>query len=1071
MPDDAELSINLWELPELTNINRLPGHFCGVPYSEGKTAAQYKKEESEYFKSLDGIWRFKLLNSPGHSKAFAAKELDDSAWDSIDVPSNWTLGGFWDKPQYTNVQMPFDNNPPIVPDKNPTGLYRRSFTIPLHWKGRRVIIHFGGVESYMELYINGQLRGMSKDTRLPAEFDITDYLCEGENQLAVRVMRWSDGSYLEDQDHWWMAGIYRNVYLYAAPKPVCIEDVHVNGDYDYKTAEGELTAEVKIHVDPAEYFKVPEYNQPFKIRIELFDSQMNHVKKIEGSVSRFFRRDFYTGKIVAKISSPHAWSAESPCLYTAVIYLEDHRKNVLDIRSVRTGFRRIEFAHRQMLINGQPVIIHGVNRHEHDECKGKTVGRELMLRDVKLLKQLNFNAVRTSHYPNDPLWYDLCDEYGIYVIDEANIESHANYATLCHDPRWKNGFTERCVNMVLRDRNHPCIIAWSLGNETGFGENSVAATNAILELDSTRGIHNENEIHAQGVDPDVIRAAICKERGKFGSVQRPSSDWKDDFENPHVRYNNFANPMYPGLDLMKFWADEVNDERPFVMCEYSHSQGNAGGNLKEYFEFLETGKGFQGGFIWDWVDQGIKGTDSNGREYWKYGGDFGEEIHDSECCINGLVWPDRTPHPAAFEFKKLAQPVSVELSDKQKGILKIKNMQYFRSMDWLNCNWNITVDGNVFASGQTEPLTIRPQTIRQIAMTGYKLPEIHEDQEVFLNLIFTAKDAQPWCDAGFEVAAEQIPLLIAPLLPRPTVKTVKTQPVEISRTAQTTLVVIGEMSCIFDNKSGSMQLSHNGNPVIVDGPRLNAWRACTSTEGIRAFPNQDAKPMGMWLAAGFNRLELQKCEVISNVDNENIDVLVSRTWTGADCSRQIHHAECYRFTPNGKITVRNLFEYDTALPHLPRVGVIMTLAPGFEELTFFGRGPMENYIDRNHSAHVGLYKRMVGSEYVPYIVPQENGNKTDVRWFELNGSGSRINFRAKPTFEFSASHHYPADLYNCLHTNELTPRKETIITIDYRQKGLGTRLFEHDPLKKYQILPGTYEMEYEISTQSCIDTF
>ncbi len=1058
---------NFWELPELTHINKLPAKFPGIPYHDANRAMEGRPEASEFFVSLDGKWQFSLVNSPGEAEDFYKKDFNDSEWASMDVPSNWTLGDFWDKPQYTNVQMPFDNNPPFVPKKNPTGLYRRKFRLPEKWSKRRVILHFGGVESYLEVFLNGQFVGMSKDTRLPSEFDISDMICPGDNQIALRVLRWSDGCYVEDQDHWWMAGVYRSVYLFSLADPVCIHDVHVDGDYDLDTGDGELSLQIKLFQNINEYFKFPACNEPFTIKAKLFDQDKQLVDIFYDKISRYFRCDLFTSSINATITKPAPWSAETPNLYTLIVFLEDHLGNVLDIRRVRVGFRRIEFKYRQMLINGQPVVIHGVNRHEHDERHGKTLSKELMIKDIKLLKQLNLNAVRTAHYPNDSLWYELCDEYGIYLFDEANLESHANYGTLCHDPRWRNAFVERCVNMVLRDRNHPCVIAWSLGNETGFGENSIAATEAILFLDSTRAIHNENEAHADGVDPDILRKAFRDVRdisSSISSIQRPDAELKKDYEKSIFRYNNFADPMYPGIAFMNLWADEIEDERPFIMCEYSHSQGNANGNLKEYFDFLEAGKGFQGGFIWDWVDQGFKRKDPDGEEYWIYGGDFGEEIHDSECCINGIVWPDRTPHPAAFEFKKLAQPVAVELVDQQKGVVAVRNKQFFRNMDWLGGNWKITVDGVNCFCGQMSELSARPGETQEVQLLNYKLPEIYEGQEVHLNLSFKTKNHEAWCDLGYEIASEQILLSCLPGGPCPTVYHVKNK-VDITETAEKIIILCGDNLCTFDRKSGQMQFVHDYKPLILTGPQLNVWRACTSTEGIRGFKNQETKPMGLWLAAGYDRIKLVSAEVSVFRKAENVLVKVARKWVGSDEARLMQHVEEYSFFPTGQILVENTFDYDKSLPHLPRVGVIFSITAGFEQLKWYGRGPFENYVDRNCAADVGLYKSTVAEQYVPYIVPQEHGNKTDVRWFELSNSKNTLRFESVSGFEFSASHFYPSDLFECRHTTDLKAREEVIVTIDRIQKGLGTRLFEHDPLTKYLVFPREYKLAYKISVK------
>ncbi len=602
----SNISRNFWELPELTEINKLPAHSCLIPQSDSP-------ENSDRYLSLDGDWDFRLFSRPDE----AVFDSTDG-WNSIPVPSNWTMQDVGDKPIYTNVQMPFDNNYPLVPEDNPTGVYQRQFELPMSWQGKRIVIHFGGVESYLEIHVNGVFAGMSKDSRLPAEFDISTLVQTGSNEITARVIRWSEGSYLEDQDHWWMAGIYRSVYLYCT-ESAFIEDIHITSDFDVDKRSGILNFESIIgfswEIGSNRNGDGKTFTGPISdyfLEVSLLDGKHKILNR-SGRVSASYRRSEYRLDWEESLPGVVPWSSENPYLYSLQAVLRESDGTIIDIRTVRVGFRHICIADRELLINGQAVMIKGVNRHEHDDVTGKTISRESMIADIRLLKQFNFNAVRTSHYPNDPLWYDLCDEYGIYVMDEANVESHDNYAVICRDPRWKKAITERVMNMVLRDKNHPCIFGWSLGNESGNGNNHAAAAAMVRAYDSSRILHHEGEV---------------------------KQDWTqgaNDYNGGNNRNNDLVNPMYPPIDSVIRYAVENRDPRPMILCEYSHAMGNGNGTLKEYWDAFWSCKGLQGGFIWDWVDQGIRKTDEQGLAYWAYGGDFGEKIHDFDFCINGMI--------------------------------------------------------------------------------------------------------------------------------------------------------------------------------------------------------------------------------------------------------------------------------------------------------------------------------------------------------------------------------------------------------------------------------------------------
>ncbi|MFP6639777.1 MAG: glycoside hydrolase family 2 TIM barrel-domain containing protein, partial [Myxococcota bacterium] len=654
-----------WADPECVGLGRLPARSPLVPFSDPLAAASGDRETSPYWMSLDGHWRFRLCQRPDWTPAgFQEGGFDDSSWDEALVPGNWTCQGH-DRPHYTNIQMPFPGEPPEVPEDNPTGLYRRKFRIPEPWKGRRVVVHFGGAESVLYAWLNGRPLGLSKDSRLPTEFDVTSHLVEGENTLVAMVVRWSDATYIEDQDHWFMAGLHREVYLYST-HPIYLADLKVQSELDEEGDQGLLNLEVQVgslNASVTGYTVEAELESPLGKRVTR--------SPLEASVEERTNPYLYRGHracIQKEIRAPLAWSAEEPHLYTLVVSLMNPEGERVECVGTRVGFRQVEVCGRELRVNGRAVMLRGVNRHDHHESRGKAVSREDMLADVQLMKQFNINAVRTAHYPNDPYFYDLCDEYGLYVVDEANIESHAFLAHVCHDPRYAQAFLERGIRMVQRDKNHPCVILWSLGNESGYGPNHDAMASWIRHYDPTRPIQYEGALQWNLYGKPFASDIVC--------------------------------PMYTPVEEIVRYARSKQAERPLILCEYAHAMGNSGGGLGEYWDAFHRYPGLQGGFVWDWIDQGLLRHDENGRPYWAYGGDFGDEPNDANFCINGLLAPDRTPHPMLWELKKLAQPVHFEEVNLARGRFRIHNRQDFADLSWLSLSWEVSVDGQIRKRGR-----------------------------------------------------------------------------------------------------------------------------------------------------------------------------------------------------------------------------------------------------------------------------------------------------------------------------------------------------------------------------------
>ncbi len=1018
-----------WELPELTGINRLPMTSCLIPFPDERSALDGKRADSPWMQSLNGTWSFSLYDRPEAVPTDATdRDFDEKAagYREMPVPSNWTLQDTGDLPVYTNVKMPFENNPPFVPQENPTGVYRRSFEVPSGWTDRRIVVHFGGVESYYELFVNGCFVGMAKDTRLPSEFDLTGLVRSGGNTIAVKVVRWSDSSYIEDQDQWWMAGIYRDVYLYST-EPAFIADVFARADYDVQATTGRLRATAHFAYVPVSDDDPCSRGgpvEPYEIRGTLVDREGMSCWSGSARVDPSFRVDEYRVELSADLPGVDPWSSEEPTLYRLLLSLHGPDGRQIETRCVRVGFRRVEIRDRELLINGRAVMIKGVNRHEHDDRLGKVMTRELMIRDIRTLKSFNFNAVRTSHYPDTIEWYDLCDEYGIYLVDEADIEAHANYDTICRDPRWARAFEERMMRMVLRDRNHPSIIAWSAGNETGHGENHVAAIERVRACDPSRVIHHEGEVKQRWTQGGNAYTGGCN------------------------RSNDLINPMYPTIESIIEHAANSRDPRPVILCEYSHAMGNSNGSLAEYWDAFERYHGLQGGFIWEWVDHGILQTDGKGREYWAYGGDFGESVHDSNFVADGLVWPDRSPHPGIYEFKKLAQPLEVVALSVAEGRFVVRSKHDFVCLNWLIGTWRLEVEGRLIESGELPPLEVPPGGELPIAVQ-WRNPDALEEPEAHVTFSFTTREATAWCDGGHEVAWEQFAANHRPL------------PAPIARSSGTDAPVIRVVG------DEALAIAAADRTVITRGPRLNLFRAPTDNDGIRGWAGQESKPMGQWLAAGFHELE----QIDRNVDRTTTEAgerfVETARYVGRDRDAAISFSQT--ITSISAHVMRFDVEIDvpSSLPTLPRIGVVLETAPGFEALRWFGRGPQENHIDRRAGYRVGLHEGTVSGQYVPYIMPQENGSKCDVRWFELSDGSCALRFRADEQFEFSAHHFTPHDLFACRHTYELEDRRrpETIVCIDLVQRGVGTGSCGPQTREPYCIAPGTYRFGFHLEAR------
>jgi beta-galactosidase len=1034
---------NSWENPQLTSLNKLPPHSTLYPFPTVEAALNLTRDKSPWFLSLNGTWEFQIKPCP---EEVTPAILDSKKWSTIQVPGNWTMqcddrGNPYGHPHYTNVQMPWPNIPPDVPYDNPTGIYRREFIIPDEWEGRRVVLHFAGCEGALFVYVNGQPIGISKDARTPAEFDITQYARWGESNVLVAVVtQWSDASFVEDQDHWWQAGLQREVFIYATGIPH-IHDVYAVGDLSLDYRDGLLKLVVKIG------FYGGRYDERH-VEVQLYDPAGKQVFA-EPLVAHYGESknqrggDLYPASEIhfdANIRNPKLWSAEAPNLYKVLVTLKNDQGEPTGDQeeSVATtlGFRKIEITNRKLLINGKAPLIKGVNYHDHSDFTGKYIPPELYEKDIQVMKQFNVNAIRTSHYPKDAVFYDLCDRYGMYVVDEANIESHAYYKEICVDPRYTNHFVERVRGMVERDKNHPCVVFWSLGNESGYGPNHDAAAGYARRVDPTRPLHYEGAI----------------------------TNWGSQSEGWHggQRASDVICPMYPPIKSIIEWAETPTDDpRPLIMCEYSHCMGNSNGSLSDYFAAFDKHPELQGGYLWEWVDHGIRMEAPGGQTFWVYGGDFGDVPNDANFVADGIVWPDRSPHPGLYEFKYLAAPLKVEPINPEQGHVRVLNRQDFRGLEMFRGKWELTIDGVVAARGKLPALKGGPGSSQEIHLLFGDIDG--KKGERFLNFYFYQKYDTLWAKAGHEVAWAQFTL---PALPTRPVRGSATL-VKAEVTPNKITLSASSIHAKIDKDTGELVYLGKNKNMVQSGPRLNVWRAGTDNDGIKLLSAptwSDWKPLSRWIRMGLADIKFSLISVKYIHQRGKLpSVEVISTASGRENWTDLYHRVCYTLQPSGELRVENIVRLGKDIIDIPRVGVVMSLVPGLEQIEYFGRGPYENYWDRKACSMVGHYHNTVSGEYIPYIMPQENGHHTDVRWLTMKDDGDHgIVVKGYPTFEFNVSHFTANDLFAAKHTIDLHPSPEVILSLDTRMRGLGTASCGPDTLEQYQIRSNEYNFTYEL---------
>jgi beta-galactosidase/beta-glucuronidase len=995
--------VNDWENPHILHRNREPARAAFVPYHDEKTARTGERGHSSRFRLLNGEWMFyyapTLADLPPD---FHAENYQDWAWHPIPVPGNWQMHGYG-RPLYTNVAYPFPVDPPNVPYENPMGLYRRHFQAPADWKDYQVFLTFEGVDSAFYMWVNGKKVGYSQGAHLPAEFNITSYLKEGQNLLAVQVFQYSDGSYLEDQDMWRLSGIFRDVYLTARPQ-VYLRDVDIRPGLDAGLQSGELWVNAYLKNSGAD---AVEGN---RVVARLLDNGRVLFQETAVESQRILPGEEIQVKWIKTVADVRKWSAEAPNLYTLCLVLEDARGKALEALSFDIGFRKIEIRDQQLWVNGVSIKLQGVNRHEFDADRGHAVSLESMVKDVTLMKRHNINTVRTAHYPNDPRWLALCDRYGLYIVDETDIECHGfsmigDPDYLANHAEWREAFLERAIRMVHRDKNHPSVIFWSLGNESGYGSNHDAMAEWIRSFDLSRPVHYEGARDA--AMPDMVSV------------------------------------MYPDVQTVIREGQRTDDPRPYFLCEYAHAMGNGPGNLTEYWDEFRRYPRLIGGCVWDWVDQGIRQYTEDGEAWFAYGGDFGDKPNDADFCINGLLLPDRTPHPSLLEYKKVLEPVQVDLIDPSQGKIKITNRYAFCTLAHLDGFWELRQDDQLLKQGRLDHMDLKPGVSVEMNLP-YSIPEQQPGATCWLNLSFRTNEATLWADIGLELANAQFELQPPPAPELVSLSSIAKLSTEVD--GGNVLVNGEEFRMVFDSRLGLItSWEYQGTEMVLAGPRLNVWRAPTEN---------DVHVQAGWRQAGFDRLEQRVLSVDMDVKAQTVRLVAAAVLAGYSLPPTARCTYDYTIYGNGEVWITTHFSPSPEIPDLPRVGLQMTLPGYFDWMQWYGRGPHENYPDRKASALVGHYRGYIRDQYHPYIMPQENGNKCDVRWVALtNPQGIGLFAAGTELLNVSAAHYRTQDLDEARHTYELEESNETVFNLDYLQSGLGSNSCGPGPLPEYLVPP------------------
>ena len=1011
-----------WLDPEVNEVNTMAPRAAFFAYETENLAKADQKARSERYLSLEGKWKFNF--SKDHDKAprdFYSLKYDDSQWTDFPVPGILELNGYGDA-IYSNNGYPwrtqFRPEPPFVEERNNyTGSYRKMVTVPADWKGERIYLHVGSATSNLMVWVNGKFVGYSEDSKVSAEFDLTKYLTPGkENLIAMQVMRWCDGSYLEDQDFWRFTGIAREVYLYARPQ-AHIADLFITPDLVNNYQDG--TLEVKLNAVGA------------KGETVMFSLKDKEGKEVAAQTAKVGGNGEV--KVNFNVKNPLKWTAETPNLYTLYTTLMDG-KQVAEVVPQRVGFRKVEIKNAQVLVNGQPVLFKGANRHELDPVTGYVVSMDRMLEDIRVMKELNINAVRTCHYPNDPRWYELCDIYGIYMVAEANIESHGmgdGDKTLAKEPTYEKAHLERNESNIKIYKNHPSIIFWSVGNEAGYGPNFEKAYDLVKAYDPSRPCQYEQA--GQNGKTDIF----CPMYYDYGGCE---------------------------------WYAKGDNPRPLIQCEYAHAMGNSMGGFKEYWDMVRKYPKYQGGFIWDFVDQGLRVKNKQGKTIYAYGGDFGRyptSDHNFNC--NGIINPDRKPNPHANEVRYYYQNIWATAKDLKAGEVEVYNENFFKSLDDVELQWTLESEGKVLANGRSA-LDIPAQQKRVVKLDGYSLPADVKG-EVVLNLDFVLKKAEPMLDAGYAVAREQF--VVNPYT-FPTMESVlavtsgkyDTRKVEKEEKVAWVTLSAGNTSVTFNHWNGWIDyLDVDGKPMLEEGYAITPdfWRAPTDNDygagtqrKLHAWKNPEMKMKSFKVVENEGKAE-KGVEVV--YDMPSVEATLTMTYT---------------LTPAGELVVNEAMTVNKDAKHKPelmRYGMQLVMPKAYNMLTYYGKGPGENYIDRNNGDRLGVYDAKVADQYWGYVRPQESGNKTEVRYWQVKDeNGKGLEFYSFAPMECSTLNYLASDLddgwdknAHQSHSGDLTPRDFSVVKLAARQRGLAcVNSWGAIPLEQYRMPYQDYSFTYVI---------
>ncbi|WP_438482615.1 glycoside hydrolase family 2 TIM barrel-domain containing protein [Oleiharenicola lentus] len=1067
-----------WENEQVIQINRDPARATFVPFATTAQALAGKREASPFFRSLNGDWKFNWVPHPDQRpREFFKPDFDDSAWKKFPVPANWEVNGYG-TPIYVSAGYAFKIDPPRVmgepkadyttfKERNPVGSYRREFDVPADWNARRTFIHFAGVQSAFYVWVNGERVGYSEGSMEPAEFEITGSVKAGRNLVAVEVYRWSDGSYLEDQDTWRFSGIFREVFLYSTA-PVRLADFAVRTELDatYRDATLQIKPEIAAPLDaPIAGWTVqaqlhdasgkPVFTAPLSTEIAPI---LNRDRKAAIMNDRTPQRGpAKFAWLESVISNPAKWTAETPNLYRLVISLHDDAGAIVEAAACDVGFREIEIRDGRMLINGAPIRLRGVNRHETDPTHGRALPYERMVQDITLMKQANINAVRTSHYPNDPRWYELCDRYGLYVMDEADIETHGVRGELASDPRWHNAFLDRAIRMAERDKNHASVVMWSMGNESGYGPNFAAISAWLHDFDPTRPVHYEG---AQGKPTDPKTVDVISRF--YPRIMAPYLNFGAGTETGEERAENAR------WERLVELAAIPGENRPILTSEYAHAMGNSIGNLAEHWEEIYWHPRLLGGFIWEWVDQGLYKKAADGTRFVAYGGDFGDQPNLGAFAIKGLVTVDRVAYPKYWEVKKVYQPILIEARGKmQPGTVQVRitNRHHHLNLNTLEARWAVISNGETVQSGVLPALNIAPGSQPEIDIPVAPVTHPVAGAEYWLRISFHTKGDTLWANTGHEIAFEQLKLDVAtPAIPQTDFSNAAA--LTLSENAEIVTVRGKNFSASFSRSTGTLSsLNYSAGEVLAAstpdspaGPVLQVFRAPLDND--RGFGNWLAKD---WREAGFDKLTRRINSFSIKQLNANT-VRVETLATTQAVKGSFAHRTLWTIYGDGTILCENTFTPSGDLPPLPRIGVVLRLAAGHEHFRWYGHGPHENYSDRLTSAPLGLWSSTVKEQYFPYVRPQDTGNKEGVRWLTLtNASSHGLRVTAHPTpFAASALHFTAGDLYAVKHAYELKPREEIILSLDAKQSGLGNGSCGPGVLEKYAVPVQIYTLSFTL---------